>query len=305
MAHLASLVRPAAVRGLALLAGLALFAGAAHAQPTLGFVEDFPGISTSSWAGGAITANPGSGGIGGASDGYLDVQTLSESNLGTVSFGAEYQGNWAAAGITRVRCWMRDFGGSGDLLIHLSLSNGLATFQQNAGFNPPVGSWAEYVVDLNPGDFTRTRGLSGTFASVLQTVDRLHFRHDLAPYGPTPDPKIGHFGLDHIVLTNSSTDVAPGFGTRPVLLEPPYPNPARGRVTFQLRQPEPKPVRLTIYDAAGRRVREVELGAGGSAPQLWLWDGNDDAGRAVPAGVYRALARGVNGGMSRTVTLLR
>jgi len=42
-----------------------------------------------------------------------------------------------------------------------------------------------------------------------------------------------------------------------VLLEAPYPNPARGRVTFQLRQPEARPVQISIVDAERSRVRRL------------------------------------------------
>jgi hypothetical protein len=42
------------------------------------------------------------------------------------------------------------------------------------------------------------------------------------------------------------------------------------------------PATLVVYDASGRRVRTIrgDLGAG------FLWDGRDDRGRSVPAGVY-------------------
>ncbi len=291
-----------------ILAVAALGAAApSAAQPVLGFTEDFPGTSTSSWMGGSLFSNPGTGGWGGSADGYLDVSTPSPSNLGTVSFGPEYAGDWAAAGITQVVCWLRDTGGTGVLEIHLSIGDGLQTWQHDAGFLPPAGAWGRYAVDLVPSGFTRIRGTSGTFAGTLSAVDRLHFRHDLAPYGPTPDPVQGAFGLDHLQLTTGASVDVPAAGpvARPVLLAPPYPNPARGRVTLQVQQPEPGPVSLTILDAAGRRVRHVELDAGSGAPRLWLWDGSGDDGRPLPAGVYRVLARGDNGGTSRTVTLLR
>ncbi len=48
--------------------------------------------------------------------------------------------------------------------------------------------------------------------------------------------------------------------------------------------------RLTIFDAAGRRVRSLETSATGSggdaAVESFAWDGRDEAGRALPAGVY-------------------
>ena len=281
----------------------------AGAQPVVGFVEDFSTANDlSTWGGGAILSNPGTGGYGGVNDGYLDVLTLSADHLGTVSFGSEYAGDWTAANVKQVRCWLQDFSGRGDLFIHLAIANSAGqTWQQNTGLVPPVGSWGEYVIDMNGVDFTQTRGTPTTFSAVMQSVNRLHYRHDLPPYDASPDLIAGEFGLDHIQLTDgSTTDVGPGVPVaHPVLLAPPYPNPARGRVTFEIRQPEPRPITLSIFDAAGRRVRQVELAAAGSAPRLWLWDGRDDAGHPLAAGVYRALARGVNGGMSRTVTLLR
>ncbi|MFO7675201.1 MAG: hypothetical protein R6X12_02620 [bacterium] len=44
-----------------------------------------------------------------------------------------------------------------------------------------------------------------------------------------------------------------------------------------------------LRDVAGRRVRTLERTPGGA----WNWDGRDAAGRAVPAGVYYAVAGGV------------
>ena len=285
----------------------AAFATASHAQPVVGFVEDFPAANgVGSWGGGAILANPGTGGFHGAGDGFLDVKTTTPGHLGTVSFGLEYAGDWTAAGVSQVRCWLTDLSGRGDLSIHLAISNGFDTFEQLAGLNPPVGRWGLYVVDMNAADFKRIRGTTGTFAGVLQTVDRLHFRHDLPPFNADPALIAGEFGLDHLLLTNGTTAVKNGpAAVQPVLLAPPYPNPARGRVTFQIQQLEPQPLTLAIFDAAGRRVRHVELAAGASAPRVWLWDGRDDGGATLPAGVYRVLANGVNGGTSRTVTLLR
>lgn len=295
--------------GAALLLGTMLaacFSAPAMAAPVVGFTEDFPGTSTSTWAGGSLFTNPGTGGFGGVGDGYLDVSTISDANLGTVSFGAEYAGDWTAAGIAQVRCRLRDTGGTGNLEIHLSITGLLTSWQQDAGLVPPIGSWGEYVVDMNAADFTQIRGVE-TFATVMANVDRLHFRHDVAPFGPTPDPITGGFGLDHIQLTDgANTAVGPGpLVSHPVLLAPPYPNPAHGRVTFQIQQPESHPVTLTVLDAAGRQVREETLAMPAGSSRLWLWDGADDAGRALPAGVYRVIARGVNGGMARTVTLLR
>jgi hypothetical protein len=184
---------------------LALGSSAAHANPVLGFVEDFPGTSTSTWSGGAVFVNPGTGGTLGAADGYLQIDTPSPGHLGAVSFGSEYAGNWSAAGIQVVKVSLNDVGTDDPLQIHFSIGNGFNFWQYNVGLSPPHNQWAEYVIDLgNSANFTRTIG-SGTFAQALAAVDRIHFRHDLAPYVQSPDAIQGNVGIDHIVLTNLAT----------------------------------------------------------------------------------------------------
>jgi flagellar hook assembly protein FlgD len=46
-------------------------------------------------------------------------------------------------------------------------------------------------------------------------------------------------------------------------------------------------VRLAVYDIAGRAVRRlVDRDAAAPGAYSATWDGRDDAGRAVPGGVY-------------------
>jgi len=49
-------------------------------------------------------------------------------------------------------------------------------------------------------------------------------------------------------------------------------------------------VELSLFDVAGRLVRWLGQ-AGGDGPPVIAWDGRDEGGRMVPAGLY--LARGV------------
>lgn len=66
------------------------------------------------------------------------------------------------------------------------------------------------------------------------------------------------------------------------------PNPFNPATTLRFRTSSPGPVGLAIHDARGRRVRALlteSLPAGDHAVR---WDGRDDAGRAVAAGVYLA-----------------
>ena len=85
----------------------------------------------------------------------------------------------------------------------------------------------------------------------------------------------------------------------------PKPNPFDRQAEFSFTLPRPSPVRLTIRDVQGRRVREVigrDLPAG---PHSATWDGRDDRGRRAATGIYFAILE-AGGTVVRTrVALLR
>jgi flagellar hook assembly protein FlgD len=68
-----------------------------------------------------------------------------------------------------------------------------------------------------------------------------------------------------------------------------------------VRAADAGPIQIQIVDAAGRSVRRAALAEAGNGPRTWLWDGQDDRGRPVPAGYYRVRAFGASGGMSRPI----
>jgi hypothetical protein len=75
---------------------------------------------------------------------------------------------------------------------------------------------------------------------------------------------------------------------RPLALQlrSPVPNPARHSVRLGYDLPLASPIRMTVYDIAGRRVRvlvDCEQDVGRYALQ---WDLSDGTGNALPAGVY-------------------
>ena len=290
--------------GLALVLVLVLAdARVGRAAPTLGFVENFPGTSLQGWDGGALESNPGTGGQGGAGDGYLRFTTPNgaQHNLGVRSIGAEYVGNWTAAGIDRVVLWLNDVGADQPLEMHFSLGGFSNLWQFNGAFNPPENSWGEFVVPLtNPAGWTQIIGF-GTFEEALQSVAVVHVRHDAAPFMQVPDPLDGEVGLDRIHLTSSLLDVPSPHPTVPRALQlaPPSPNPSRGDVSLSLETFDSAPVRLEILDASGRIVQRTELAGASPGTRTWTWDGRNAAGRKVAPGYYRVRATGVAGGMSR------
>ena len=208
--------------------------GAARAAATLGFVENWSGIALNNWGGGASYSNPGSGGVGGAGDGFLRFSTPNglQRRLGARSFGTDYQGDWQAAGITQVRLWLNDVDADDPLEMHFSLGIEQANFwQYDIAFLPPHGQWAEFVVDLSSAaNWTQTFG-PGTFAGALQAVSAIHVRHDNPPFIQEPDFLDGNVGLDRVLLTNGVAGVAPGgpIVPRALQLAAPAPNPSRVR----------------------------------------------------------------------------
>jgi flagellar hook assembly protein FlgD len=60
----------------------------------------------------------------------------------------------------------------------------------------------------------------------------------------------------------------------------------------------PLPVRLSVYSAAGQKVRELASGRMSAGRHSIAWDGRDEAGQPVSSGLY--LYRLEAGGKSET-----
>lgn len=66
-----------------------------------------------------------------------------------------------------------------------------------------------------------------------------------------------------------------------------WPNPFNGGTTISFDLPEPSPVALHVYDALGRRVRDLSpSGSLAAGRYAVVWDGRDDGGRDVASGVF-------------------
>ncbi len=86
----------------------------------------------------------------------------------------------------------------------------------------------------------------------------------------------------------------------------PYPSPARDATTFRYRMTASSRVDLRIFDARGRLTRTLRAGADVAAPgEQVVWDGTDDRGRRVPAGLYVARLEIGTRVLSRRFVMLR
>ncbi len=64
------------------------------------------------------------------------------------------------------------------------------------------------------------------------------------------------------------------------------PNPFAGHTAIKWQTPSQADVELRLFDMTGRLVRTLHDGRFGPGRYVSLWDGRDNAGRKVAAGIY-------------------
>jgi len=97
----------------------------------------------------------------------------------------------------------------------------------------------------------------------------------------------------------------PGSAPAALSLAGPRPNPSRGELDLSFVLSRPGNAELTIFDLAGRLVRELTRGPSPAGPQRVHWDGRDDAGRIVGAGVYFVKLEAEGFALRRRLVLVR
>ena len=103
------------------------------------------------------------------------------------------------------------------------------------------------------------------------------------------DPQLGGVHVLKSSLGGQPTAVQTPTIVRPAQyrLGDSYPNPFNPAVVIPLDLAmDAAQVSLTVYDVLGRRVRQLWHGPLGAGRHRFTWDGHDEAGRGVAAGVY-------------------
>jgi len=83
------------------------------------------------------------------------------------------------------------------------------------------------------------------------------------------------------------------------------PNPFNPSTSLRFFLPEAREIELTIYDAAGRRVRTLARGPWKAGEHTVQWNGRDDRGGSVASGVYLYRLRAGDFERTRRMTLLK
>ena len=107
--------------------------------------------------------------------------------------------------------------------------------------------------------------------------------------------------LQTVEIPVEGTGISHQQGLTPVpYISAPSPNPAAGSVSFQYSSPLGA-ANLSVYDAAGRIVRTIDLESCGSG--TLVWNCADNVGRRVPSGLYfaRFTAEGTEPSVKRIV----
>ena len=104
-----------------------------------------------------------------------------------------------------------------------------------------------------------------------------------------------------MTFTNSRVPLLPAVTS----FDRPAPNPVRGRTTLSFALSRGGAVELAVFGVDGRLVRTLERGTRDAGAYQVAWDGRDDAGRPLGAGVYFARLVTPQGRWTRSIVLLK
>jgi flagellar hook assembly protein FlgD len=124
--------------------------------------------------------------------------------------------------------------------------------------------------------------------------------------GTIAEARVSH-GYSGILSIDTVTAVGDDASSPPqaTILAAIYPNPFNPRTTIAYELAEAAVVKLAIYDLRGMLVRVLEAGPRSVGRHQAIWDGLDNAGRAVPTGTYFCRLNTPQGSQTRKMTLAR
>ncbi|MCB0835494.1 MAG: multicopper oxidase domain-containing protein [Bacteroidetes bacterium] len=177
---------------------------------TYGQNDDFTDGSTQDWVSGGANPNPpvniSSGGPGGASDAYLQIESNGAGGGGgaggkLVTFNTgHWTGDYITEGVTRINMDVNNMSGP-DLNMRLRIDGPGGTFYSLDSVHIPAGSgWINVDFDMAEGDLTGGSNYDSTMSAVANIW--LWHSSDLTFPGP---PSINTLGIDNMLATSAAT----------------------------------------------------------------------------------------------------
>ena len=177
----------------------------------------------------------------------------------------------ATAALASYWRWWARMGNSqtGNFQISVSSNNGTSWVDmENLGTTE--NAWTEKVHDLS--DFI-------TFTSQV----KIRFKACDTGVDDLVEAAIDDFSIDGVAAPPAGVEDIPAVGTYLFVNRP---NPARPETMIRFRLAANDVAKVSVFDASGRRVRELLNGSQSAGEHQVIWDGRDDAGHQLASGVY-------------------
>ena len=193
-------------------------------------------------------------------------------------------------------------------------------YSNNQGALPNTDFW---VVDIsNDGGTTWTNvenvnppnALQGVWVKVDVNVIALfgspnQVKLRFIASDPAPNGSVVEAAVDDLVVlaTSGTTGVEGPSAAAPVrfTVGPSQPNPFNPSTTLTYTLPERTEVSVTVYDAAGRVVRELNRGVQTAGEHAISWDGRDGSGATMSSGVYHIRVEAAGQSGTQKIVLLK
>jgi len=172
-----------------------------------------------------------------------------------------------------------------------STSESALLFRANAGFSPSRGIGAIRM----PASGAGLRPAGGRFAFVSGRP----YRWNHSQLQSNVSNILASWFLEPLGGVSVEDGAAPGE----LEFAAAWPNPSGASVALRFALPRAAHARLVVFDLAGRRARTLWDGPLEAGAHDMAWDGRDERGAGVPAGLY--WARLEAGGRSLTRRLVR
>lgn len=172
----------------------------------------------------------------------------------------------------------------------------LRSYRESSGSD---GSWAVFIRSRVGGVWQNYRVLVSVAAPPAgwQTFNIIILEDEHVPIAAeaiqlfvrsssnSTEYKLTFDDIEIVRYDSSITPVRPTASAHHIELDV-YPNPTNPAATIRYVLQASSPVEIALFDARGRKVREIFAGTKPAGTHTLKFDGQDDAGKAVASGVY-------------------